>query len=115
MREIRTSGLMSGDGKRAALCAILAPILDSTEMPFLGEAKNVETNLDAAGRNACATVNSQPIGSTVWLVEVAAQRWATDFQRYWRLVGPWGTLSKAPTPAVVKRPTKGSALQYRLN
>jgi hypothetical protein len=31
MREIRTSGLMSGDGKRAALTARTAPVLDSTE------------------------------------------------------------------------------------
>jgi hypothetical protein len=31
MREIRTSGLMSGDGKRGgAQASVLAPILDST-------------------------------------------------------------------------------------
>jgi len=31
MREIRTSGLMSGDGKRGgASASVLAPILDST-------------------------------------------------------------------------------------
>jgi len=31
MREIRTSGLMSGDGKRGgAVAPVLAPILDST-------------------------------------------------------------------------------------
>jgi len=32
MREIRTSGLMSGDGKRGgASASVLAPILDSTD------------------------------------------------------------------------------------
>jgi len=31
MRETRTSGLMSGDGKRGgALASVLAPVLDST-------------------------------------------------------------------------------------
>src|SRR5215831_13679652 len=35
MREIRTSGLMSGDGKRGgASVSVLAPILDSTEVEF---------------------------------------------------------------------------------
>jgi hypothetical protein len=34
MREIRTSGLMSGDGKRGgASASVLAPILDSTNLP----------------------------------------------------------------------------------
>ena len=33
MREIRTSGLMSGDGKRGgAQASVLAPILDSTKV-----------------------------------------------------------------------------------
>jgi hypothetical protein len=31
MREIRTSGSMSGDGKRAGALSVNAPILDSTE------------------------------------------------------------------------------------
>ena len=40
MRDIRTSGLMSGDGKRGgAFAAVLAPILDSTDM-FLGRVFN---------------------------------------------------------------------------
>jgi len=35
MREIRTSGLMSGDGKRGdASASVLAPILDSTSIPY---------------------------------------------------------------------------------
>ena len=32
MREIRTSGSMSGDGKRGGLVAPTAPILDSTQV-----------------------------------------------------------------------------------
>ena len=39
MRETRTSGLMSGEGKRDALCieADTAPFLDSTGEPKLRE------------------------------------------------------------------------------
>jgi len=32
MREIRTSGSMSGDGKRAGALSANAPIFDSTEL-----------------------------------------------------------------------------------
>jgi hypothetical protein len=31
MREIRTSGSMSGDGKRSPVFGVTAPILDSTK------------------------------------------------------------------------------------
>jgi hypothetical protein len=39
MREIRTSGLMSGDGKRgnANMAQATAPVLDSTITPHFGD------------------------------------------------------------------------------
>jgi hypothetical protein len=48
MREIRTSGLMSGDGKRGGTSAsVLAPILDSTNhtMPVRFKAAAIEFTL----------------------------------------------------------------------
>jgi hypothetical protein len=46
MREIRTSGLMSGDGKRGgAQASVLAPILDSTHYrSVVGRARVVSGN-----------------------------------------------------------------------
>ena len=37
MREIRTSGLMSGDGRRNDLRVATAPILDSTSLLIMSE------------------------------------------------------------------------------
>ena len=37
MREIRTSGLMSGDGRRNDLRVATAPILDSTSLMIMSE------------------------------------------------------------------------------
>ena len=37
MREIRTSGLMSGDGKRSGLSVVTAPVLDSTSLMRMSE------------------------------------------------------------------------------
>ena len=39
MREIRTSGSMSGDGKRAGALSVNAPIFDSTEGRIPGPLK----------------------------------------------------------------------------
>ena len=54
MREIRTSGSMSGDGNRDGLFAATAPILDSTEAPSsdrYGTVKTVpfQTSLKTSG------------------------------------------------------------------
>src|ERR1035437_8338839 len=55
MREIRTSGLMSGDGKRGgAVAPVLAPILDST-----GILKNAGKDADLAAGKATLLHASQ--------------------------------------------------------
>jgi len=50
MREIRTSGSMSGDGRRAGVSSANAPILDSTQTRHVGTLNHA----DALGLDPCA-------------------------------------------------------------
>jgi RNA-directed DNA polymerase len=72
MREIRTSGLTSGDGKRsdASLAQATAPVLDSTLWPSLGgdgphrEGEGPKPMMDAGEKSDFAIVATKPTNKT---------------------------------------------------
>ena len=56
MRENRTSGLTSGDGKRSGLSVVTAPVLDSTALMIMRRAGCARSNESRHRSRSTATV-----------------------------------------------------------
>ena len=71
MREIRTSGSMSGEGKRGGLAVATAPLLDSTENKgsyTLNTGMLMKINEIKCGRYVVVREAPVPADSTIFLV-----------------------------------------------